>query len=185
MLSVRLASSALIDDSFDRLDLAEIFHVDWLRSDTLDSHRVRRLGSRLRIAPYLHVQIRRNDQAILCGHVVGKDDSWDVGNLFGSALAPVIEERVAWMDQYWTEPGEVRLLLVPECSVVAFRLVQQRRDRMILVSGQPRHRHLQEGRDHSPHAFLSALFGDDYTKPLEYHRARSNEKRGNHQYDPD
>ena len=82
-LGQRLAGSPLIGGDRDGLEVGEIFHVDVLKSSGLAGRGpARRMGTRARQAPYLHVQVRRDRSAIFAAHVTkGDDDDWEIGEL--------------------------------------------------------------------------------------------------------
>ena len=157
----RLSHSKLVEGPEGGLELGEAFFVHVLRSAAIAGHRrLRRLGSRPLKVPYLHFQIRRIGAGVLAAHAHPDQDGWQIGNLFGAALAPKIAAAISWIDQHYPEDGEARLLLVPERSVVAFWIKQARRDRIVLVSGGQGDAGPSTEKSYTVHAFLKALFGD-------------------------
>ena len=178
-LGQRLAGSPLIGGDRDGLEVGEIFHVDVLKSSGLAGRGpARRMGTRARQAPYLHVQVRRDRSAIFAAHVTkGDDDDWEIDNLFGAALAPKIAAAMQWIDRHLAGPGEARLLLVPESSVVAFQVRQPKRDRIVLVSATGDFPSLVPDEAYPVHAFLTTLFGDYGARAVRssFERSKSSE----------
>lgn len=138
--------------------LAESFPVHLAGSiDLAETARIRRIGKRAPFAGYWHHQIRVGDTAVLCAYSRRAEDGWDGFNVFGQALAPLVDAAIAWTDAHLIEARRPRMLMIPEAYVFALWLQVGRVDRIVLVSAGDRYG-LDTARAYTPHRFFKTVF---------------------------